>query len=132
MCEKLEKISNESIAEYQIQQQRDYINKIKNEIIEDLKRYISENPYITELKYYKYEFEYGFNGYLNNLSVLLSKYDKIDKNFKEIKEELKKENIKINYMEEYKTTYTGLFKKKQKRELDRQYYLITWNMKEEI
>ncbi|WP_252251300.1 hypothetical protein [Clostridium sp. VAP52] len=103
---------NESIKEFQNKQQTNYLIELKNEIISDIKTKISENPYIENIKY-----EYH---------PCNSIYNRIKREFKTIGEELKKENINLIWMKEYKTTYTGFLKKKENKILNDRYYLVTW------
>lgn len=112
------------IEELQKQQQEEHYQYIKNAIIDNVKRYIKQNPYSGCLDYY------------NNGSFLVRRksglpepiwiYSHIERYFDRLVDDLRCEGIEICKVKNYEIKTKGFFKKKEYKEFKNECFKLSW------
>lgn len=111
------------IKEFQNEQLENHYDYVLNSILDNIKKHIISHPYDNSIKYdTQTSFLVGEKSKRQPIWI----YREVERNYDSLVKDLKEQGIDLKRVEEYKIIKKGYFRKKEYRELEDKYYILSW------
>lgn len=113
-----------SIKEFQLNEKEKCYEYVKRAILSNIKLYIRNNPNENSINYYHYSSFVVKEA--SELGAPIWIYSKINIWFDRLVEDLKTKGVTLKKIEVYENKSKGIFKRKEYKEFQYDYYNLSW------